>query len=134
MGNKMKHLEFIQAVITRMAGNSFLIKGWAVTIVAAIFALAAAGGKPSIIPVAYLPVIVFWTLDGYFLRQERLYRKLYDAVRVLEEEQIDFSLNASIYSDQVEGLIGVCWSITLRLFHGGLLASVIAVNVLARFL
>ena len=30
--NKRKHLEFIQQVITRMNANSFLIKGWAVTL------------------------------------------------------------------------------------------------------
>ena len=29
----MKHLEFIQAVITRMATNSFTYKGWAITLV-----------------------------------------------------------------------------------------------------
>jgi len=39
MGNKIKHLEFIQTIINRMAANSFLIKGWAITLVAALFAL-----------------------------------------------------------------------------------------------
>ena len=36
---KLKHLEFIQGIITRMANNSFMLKGWAVTLVAGIFAL-----------------------------------------------------------------------------------------------
>ena len=36
-----KYLEFIQQTITRMANNSFLLKGWTVTLSAAIFALAA---------------------------------------------------------------------------------------------
>jgi hypothetical protein len=35
----VKHLEFIQNAITRMATNSFWLKGWAVTLVAATFAL-----------------------------------------------------------------------------------------------
>ena len=35
MESKIAHLEMVQAVITRMAGNSFLIKGWSVTLVAA---------------------------------------------------------------------------------------------------
>lgn len=38
---KIAHLGFIQAIITRMGLNSFLLKGWSVTLVAAIFALAA---------------------------------------------------------------------------------------------
>ena len=28
--DRVKHLELIQAIVTRMAGNSFLIKGWTV--------------------------------------------------------------------------------------------------------
>ena len=39
MDNKIKLLEMIQSVITRMANNSFLLKGWAVTLVSAMFAL-----------------------------------------------------------------------------------------------
>ena len=41
MENKRKHLEFIQSVIARMNSNSFLIKGWSITLVSALFALAA---------------------------------------------------------------------------------------------
>ena len=40
MESKIAYLQMIQAVIARMAGNSFLIKGWSVTLVAALFALA----------------------------------------------------------------------------------------------
>ena len=41
MENKQKHLEFIQTTINRIAGNCFLLKGWAITLVAALFALSA---------------------------------------------------------------------------------------------
>ena len=40
MDNKINHLEMIQGVINRMASNSFMLKGWAVTLAAGIFALA----------------------------------------------------------------------------------------------
>lgn len=40
MENRIKHLELIQVIITRMAGNSFMLKGWAVTLVSGIFVLA----------------------------------------------------------------------------------------------
>ena len=40
MDKKLKHLEMVQGVINRMASNSFMLKGWAVTLVAGIFALA----------------------------------------------------------------------------------------------
>jgi hypothetical protein len=34
MDAKLKHLEFIQAVISRMSTSSFIFKGWAITIAA----------------------------------------------------------------------------------------------------
>ena len=85
MGNgaetKIAHLQMIQAVITRMAENSFMAKGWTVTLVTALFALAAVDANRFFVYVAYLPAVMFWALDAYFLRQERLFRKLYDQVR-----------------------------------------------------
>ncbi len=93
MESKHKHLEFIQSVINRMASNSFLLKGWSVTLVTALFALSDKDSRISCLLLAYLPVILFWILDGYFLGQEHAFRKLYDKVRTLDENQIDFSMN-----------------------------------------
>ena len=95
MENKRKHLELIQNVISRMAKNSFMLKGWAVTLVAGIFALASKDTNKLYFLVAYIPVLVFWGLDTYYLLQERLYRSLYDKVRHTDESNIDFSLAAT---------------------------------------
>lgn len=95
MENKIKHLELIQGVVNRMAGNSFALKGWAVTLVAGIFALAAKDTDKLYFLIAYIPIIIFWGLDSYYLLQERLYRALYDKVRLLPEIEIDFSMKAS---------------------------------------
>ena len=95
MENKIKHLELVQGVISRMASNSFFLKGWAVTLVAGIFALAVGEADKSYFLVAYVPVIIFWVLDSYYLLQERLYRSLYDKVRKVQESDIDFSLKAT---------------------------------------
>lgn len=99
MDNKIKHLEMIQGVINRMAGNSFMLKGWAVTLVAGIFALASKEADKRYFLITYVPIVVFWFLDSYYLLQERLYRDLYNDVRKKEDSQIDFSLNASIYTN-----------------------------------
>ncbi|MDD6211530.1 MAG: hypothetical protein PUB22_00020 [Clostridiales bacterium] len=96
MENKIKHLEMIQGVITRMASNSFALKGWAVTLVAGIFALAGKDVDKIYFLVAYIPIIVFWGLDSYYLMQERLYRSLYETVRKQKLEEIDFSMNANL--------------------------------------
>lgn len=96
MDKKLKHLELVQGVINRMASNSFMLKGWAVTLVAGIFALAGKDTDKLYFLVAYVPVLVFWGLDAYYLLQERLYCSLYDKVRETEEGNIDFSLKATI--------------------------------------
>lgn len=95
--NKRQHLEMIQGVINRMAGNLFFLKGWAITLVAALFALAAKDTNLKYIIVAYFPVLIFWILDGYFLSQERLFRDLYDNVRKRDEKDIDFSMDTRTY-------------------------------------
>jgi hypothetical protein len=95
MGNEdlRKHLDLIQAVITRMASNSFLIKGWAVTLVSAVLAFAADKDKlASNAWIGFFPVFLFWGLDAYYLWQEQMFRDLYDVAR--KETSVDFSLNA----------------------------------------
>ncbi|WP_235867287.1 hypothetical protein [Priestia abyssalis] len=116
--NKIKHLEFIQNVITRMAQNSFLLKGWSVTIIVGIFAFANTKEMDAkYLLIAYIPVVCFWFLDGFFLHQERLFRKLYDDVRCKEEANIDYSMNTSPYINDVSSWVGVCFSTTLLFFY-----------------
>ena len=90
---KIKFLEMIQGIINRMAGNSFLLKGWAVTLMAGIFALAAKDANFSFFLIAYVPIILFWFLDSYYLQLERKYRVLYNRATEIPNEQIDFKLN-----------------------------------------
>lgn len=92
MENKVKHLEMIQGVINRMAANSFMLKGWAITLVSGFFALSDKDSNPMYFLVVYIPIFLFWILDGFYLRQERLYRLLFDEIRCKKEEDIDFSM------------------------------------------
>jgi hypothetical protein len=126
-----KHLEFCQQVINRMGNNSFALKGWSVTLLAAIFALAADKAKVSTIWVAILPVLVFWVLDAYFLGQERLYRSLYNQLRKLDNAQWEvlgerrYSLTPSDFNLQSESLRAVMQRATVAALYGALLASVV---------
>ncbi|MEF1327824.1 hypothetical protein [Vibrio sp. M260121] len=126
---KIAHLGFIQGVINRMGQNSFLLKGWSITLVAALFALAAKDANEQFALIAYIPTVVFWLLDAFFLHQEKLYRKLYEQVA---EEIIDsskFTLNTSVVKDSVEGYASVILSKTLLPFYG----LIILVNLFAMF-
>lgn len=127
--NKLKHLEFLQLTITRMAANSFLLKAWSVTLVVAIFALSINENTKDYIVIAYLPVGMFWLLDGYYLHQERLFRKLYDKVRELDEETIDFSLNTTSVKHSVASWPRTTFSKTLSLFYGAIMVVLVAVTI-----
>jgi hypothetical protein len=124
-------LEFIQQTITRMASNSFLLKGWTVTIIAGLFAFANTKEMNSnYLLIALIPTFFFWFLDGFFLYQERLFRKLYDSVRVKEEDHIDFSMDTSPFKGNVGSWVKVCFSKTLLLFY----FPVFVVIILAKWL
>lgn len=131
MSSKHTHLEMLQGVINRLSHNSFLLKGWSVILVSAMFALAAKDAQILFVYLAYFPAIAFWCLDGYFLHQERLFIKLYDHVRELPEEEIDFSMNTAKVKNKVECWVFVTISKTLIAFHGVILVSIILVTFIS---
>lgn len=92
---KIAHLGFIQGVITRMAGNCFLLKGWSVTLVAGLFALAADGSDRKFAAITLGAILLFWVLDAYYFHQEKLYRELYKRVAADDASVPAFSLDAS---------------------------------------
>lgn len=126
----IKHLEFIQDVISRMNVNSFLLRGWAVTLVAALFAFAAKDSKIEYILITYFSTPLFWILDGYYLSQERKYRDLYDNIRKMSEIDIDFNMNTSSINKLSNKWITCILSKTNIIFYGTILAITLAVMFL----
>jgi hypothetical protein len=118
---KHKHLEFIQITIVRMAANSFLLKAWSVTLVAGVFALSAKDADQAYLLVSFIPVILFWILDGYFLHLEKGYRNMYNSVRMLSERDINYDMNYKPYIFKCEGWFSSIFTRTLLLFYLGLL-------------
>ena len=130
MEKKLKHLELIQGVINRLSTNSFLLKGWGVVLVSALFALAAPEANVRFVLLAYIPAVIFWGLDGFFLWQERMYRDLYDKVRDEKPDDIDFSMDAKTGSNRT--WLDAVFSITLVPFHGVLIVSIIVVMLIVK--
>lgn len=127
MERKLKHLDFIQGVINRLSTNSFLLKGWSVVLVSALFALSAKDSEVKFIFLAYFPAIAFWALDAYFLSVERGYRKLYEKIRTLTADQIDFSMDTrEVHLGSREWALAF-FSKTLVIFHGALIGAIIIV-------
>lgn len=130
MENKIKHLEFIQLVITRMNVNSFLLRGWSVTLVAALFAFAAKDTNIEYVLITYISTPLFWILDGYYLSQERKYRDLYNSIRNKKEIDIDFDMNATIMNNNKNSWLSSFFSITNLIFYGTLIAITLVVMLI----
>ena len=125
-----KHIELVQGVINRMAGNSFLLKGWSVMLVTGLFALAASGGNWTYAALGLLPSLSFWWLDAYYLRQERLFRKLHDAVRRGDLQSDLYSMNTAGYAKDVQGQLRIAFSTSVVWLHGIVVAVVVAVTII----
>lgn len=105
MENKYKHMDYIQSAISRMESNSFYLKGWNVTIIAAIVALSFKESDWRIYACALVLNVVFWFLDAYYLKQEKLFRELYNKVsQISDDNLIDFSMNTSEFKEKVSAI------------------------------
>lgn len=117
-----KHMDYVQAVINRLAGNSFLMKGWALTVSSALLGLAVSESKPLLALVAAMPALAFWVQDTYFLRQERAFRAMFDDIAA--KRVPGFEIRPAPYAKRQPWRMA--WSISLAGFYG----SIIVVSVL----
>jgi len=128
-----KEIDLIQACITRMAHHSFLIKGWCISIVAVVLAFAGKSVDPLLLAlIIFLPFISFWSLDTFFLRTEKMYRKMY--LWILQERKLGnvenlYDLDPRNFEDKVDSYFKVMRSTTLSLFYGVLLVPIIIILI-----
>ncbi len=130
-----KELDLVQNNIKRMSSNSFLIKGWAVTLVIGSLLLRVTDLQ-LILP--FIPVIAFWCLDTYFLYLERKFRDLYSWIvenRPKSRDQL-FDMNLDRFkqekrSKKTKEIICVFLSKNLFLFYFSILLVVILYIVLS---
>lgn len=133
MEKKLKHLEMIQDVISRMAGNLFFLRGWTITLLAALLAIFSQNINTDYVVYLLILIFIFWVLDGYFLSQEKLFRDLYNHVRTLNEDQIDFSMDTTEFKKLKKNtIIYAMFSPTLLIFYVPLfvMATIIIINLI----
>jgi len=123
-GYMLKEIDLIQDIIKRMASNSFMLKGWTIALVVVTLLLK---GTKDQIWIAFIPLLVFWFLDAYFLWQERMYRKLYEWVinNRLKTDEYLFDMNAYRFKDKVQSIPQIMFSITLGWFYGSIVILII---------
>jgi hypothetical protein len=117
----IRYLEMIQSIVGRMGTNSFLAKGWALTVAGAIYGFAATHLNSWISLAGLASTLGFWWLDAYYLRSERLFRSLYHEACAPNASVSIFSLDITKYKKSH----GATWprivfSATLFIFYGAI--------------
>ena len=127
--DQRKHLEFVQAVITRMSASSGAVKGWAVALAVAADGAVNAAAVSEVALVGMVAVILLGVLDARYLTLERRFRALYDRIRRGKVESYDMTVQATDAR-----LARVVWSWAVLGFYGAVLlvGAVAFVSVLAR--
>lgn len=123
------HLQFIQNVITRMNANSFQVKTWTVSIIVALAALAVNSKNYMYILISVVPTILFWTLDSYYLQQERKFRGLYKDV-VLGNVPL-YLMQINRYREEIYQFSSALFSNSIIKFYGAILASILLATFIA---
>lgn len=108
-----KHLDFVQAVINRLANNSFLMKGWTLTLSSALLGFAVTQKHAGLALVAVVPAAAFWVLDTYYLRLERAFRDMY--ADIAARRVTDFKIEPKPYVEKQPW--SASWSISLLVFY-----------------
>jgi hypothetical protein len=130
MEAKLKHLEFIQGAIARMATNSFLFKGWAITLAAALAGFGAAESRAALLVIGVASTTLFWALDGYYLWLERGFVVLHRQVAAKDEAEIDFDM-AIDKTDAAKRWIKTCFCRPhLIVFYG----TIVTIDVIGAIL
>src|SRR3981081_2890382 len=109
---RVKHLEMLQSLITRMAGYGASFKSYCITVTTAVIGFAFTLHKPAIAALALLPVLAFAIADANYLRVERRFRQVFEAVRAQSWDVMPtFEMNPNNVPDQTFGSAIASWSI-----------------------
>lgn len=126
--DKRSHLEFIQGVINRLSSNTFLFKGWSITIIGAVFTAMIATNNNDFLWLILGIVLMFWAIDAYYLMLERGYRKLYKQVAETSSEKIDYGMNAGQFI-KFSAWLEALRRPVLLLFYGVILMIIIGIII-----
>ena len=126
--DKRSHLEFIQGVINRLSSNTFLFKGWSITIIGAVFTAMIATNNNDFLWLILGIVLMFWVIDAYYLMLERGYRRLYKQVAETSSEKIDYGMNIGQFI-KFSAWLEALRRPVLLLFYGVILMIIIGIII-----
>ena len=121
----IEEVKIAQDIIKRMAGNSFNVKTWTITLIVATLLFK---GNNNHIFIAFIPLIAFWFLDSYYLQQERLFRKVHDWIvsyRLQHDDKL-FNMNPVGFKNEVQSVKRIMFSVSTLPFYGSIFLMLLA--------
>lgn len=98
----LKEIDLIQSCINRMAQNSFMVKGWTISLVAVVLALLPESfDLTGLCIIGIVATLCFWYLDAFFLKTEKLYRWKYDWILATRLTCSDFCYDLNPYNSKM---------------------------------
>ena len=130
---RIEHLKIIQAVVYRMGRNSFAIKTASLTVIAGLLAVSLGINSWEVAAIGTIPMSMLWGLDAFFIRQERIFRRLYDIVRIGPAKDLGsadyFSMNTGQAQSEVGTVLTTMFSRTLPFFYIPLIVALVIIAV-----
>ena len=114
----VEHLKMTQAVIDRLNRNSFWVKTLSAMLIVSAMILVAIQDLQHLIFILMPITLVlgFWILNGYFLWQERLFREVYNEIRV--QSDTNFEMNPMKHKNKPKCIwLSAIFSPTLVIFY-----------------
>jgi len=121
-----REASIIQSIIKRKSTDSFMIKGWTVTLIVATLILQ---GEKFQVLVAFIPLLSFWFLDAYYQQQMSMYKKLYqwDIANRLNTDDHLFDMNAKgRFKSHVPSRLQTMLADKLISFYGAMIILTVA--------
>lgn len=78
--SRLKHLDYVQSIVARMAHSSTQAKSWLLPVAVATFGYALSQRSGTVALLGIAAILLFGYMDASYLRQERAYRQLYNAI------------------------------------------------------
>ena len=124
----VEHLQMIEGVINRLAGNSASMKGWFLAVITALGGFSVSNNCGLFLWIAVAFGIAFWILDSYYLALERCFRKLYNDVAKENKNIIPFSMDVSKYNIGKKCVVSAMFSPSTGWFYPPIIIGIALVT------
>lgn len=95
--NLPAYLQMIENVISKMSSNSFLVRGWGITVISGLVTVYITHERNKsnwfILILCLVVCVLFWINDAYYLYLERKFRKLYNKAKDNEVEEFTMDIS-----------------------------------------